>query len=242
VAPARHQIILAPEVRELLAPEDVDMLVRTAATGYRCPMCDEHDELGAGPVSVVVHLSPAPGADPGTAQVAHVRLAHSRCSPSQIIHDPQPAQVPDETQMTASAAILPHRSGYRALLITEPSYQVATITDAGERLDPVIAGLLAQGLHLLAGVGERPAPAPAWSARLPTAETAEVLDARGELFYVGELAQPREWRALVAQAGAVELITGVIGLSGALNVAEGTQVLAEAARRGRLIGATICVH
>lgn len=242
MAPTGHQIILAPEVCELLAPEDVDTLVRTAATGYRCLVCDEHDELGAGPVSVVVRLSPAPGADPGTGQVAHVRLAHGRCSPSQVIHDPQAAQIPDETQMTASAAILPHRSGYRALLITEPSYQVATITDTGERLDPVIAGLLAQGLHLLARVGERPAAAPAWSARLPTTGTVEVLDATGELFYGGELAQPRKWRALVAQAGAVELITGVIGLSGPLSVAEGTRVLAEAARRGRLIGATICVH
>ena len=223
-------------MRELLAPEDVDMLARTAATGYRCLVCDEHDELGAGPVSVVVRLFPAPGADPGTAQVAHVRLAHGRCSPSRVTHAPQAAQVPDETPMTARAAILPHRSGYRALLITEASYQVATITEGGERLDAVIAGLLEQGLHLLSGVGERPAAASAWSARLPTTETADVLDATGELFYGGELTQPREWRALVAQAGAVELITGVIGLTDLLNPGEGTRVLPEAARRGHLIG------
>jgi hypothetical protein len=44
----------------------------------------------------------------------------------------------------------------------------------------------------------------------------------------------------VAQRGAVELITGVAGVAAAaMGPAEGIRALAEAARRGRLLGATI---
>ena len=240
---SRHRIIVAPPVRELLTAEDLDTLMRSAATGYRCLTCGEDDELAAGPVSVVVRLAAMPGAGPDGPQAAHVRLAHERCSPSRVIQDPGTYQVPGEARMTARAAILPHPRGRRALLITEALVQMSAVTAGGDWVDPIIAGLLGQGLHLLAGVGERPAAAPGWSVRLPSTGEPEVLDPTGELFYGGELYQPPEWRRLVAKRGTVELITGVVGIAPAsMDPAEGIRVLADAARRGRLIGATICVR
>jgi hypothetical protein len=233
---------VAADVAELLTPADLDTLRRSAATGYRCVACDQPGELGAEPAAVVILVAGVPGGGPDGPQVAHVQVAHERCSPSQVITDPG-ILVPPETTMTATAAVIPHASGPRALLIAEPMVHLSSLTGSGEQVDPVIAGLLGSGLHLLATAGRRPPAAPDWSVQLPSPFGAVILEPSRELFYDGELVQPGLWREIVSTRGEVELLSGVIGLDavGPGNPGEGLRLLADTARRGRLVGGTVRV-
>jgi hypothetical protein len=236
-----NRMRVAAEVADLLTAGDLETLRQSAATGYRCLACGQHDQLAAGPVSVVVRLATLPGTGPGGPQVAHVGLAHARCSSSQIIagadSSPEPAEM-----MRATAAVLPD-PGRRALLITEPSVRMSSRTSSGERVDPVLAGLLGRGLHLLASIEERAPGAPGWLVSLPSPAEAVIREPDGTLFYAGELHQPRKWRQLTSRRGDVELLIGVIGFRGAGEGSpdEGLAVLASAAQRGRLNGATVAV-
>ena len=236
-----NRMRVAAEVADLLSAGDLETLRQSAATGYRCLACGQHDQLAAGPVSVVVRLATLPGTGPGGPQVAHVGLAHARCSPSQVIAGADSSPEPAET-MRATAAVLPD-PGRRALLITEPSVRMSSRTSSGERVDPVLAGLLGRGLHLLASIEERAPGAPGWLVSLPSPAEAVIREPDGSLFYAGELDQPRKWRQLTSRRGQVELLTGVIGFRGAGEGSpdEGLAVLASAAQRGRLIGATVAV-
>src|ERR1039458_9747818 len=186
----RDRMRVAAEVADLLGAGDLDMLRQSAATGYRCLACGQHDQLAAGPLSVVVRLTTPPGTGPGGPQVAHVGLAHARCSPSQLIADADSSPDPAETRR-ATAAVLPD-PGRRALLITEPSVRMSSRTSSGERVDLVLAGLLGRGLHLLASIEERAPGAPGWLVSLPSPAEAVIREPDGTLFYAGELDQPRK--------------------------------------------------
>jgi len=230
---------VASAVADLLSGDDLDLLARSASTGYRCAACGRSGDPAAGPAAVIVLLSRAPG--PAGPQVAHVRLVHGRCAPSQVISDAGSLAVPPETTMSLTAGVVPHRDGRRVLLIAEPSVHLSLATSEGERVDPVLATLLGQGLHLLASAGE-PAPhAPGWLVSLPSPAEAVICDPTGDMFYAGELQQPREWRRLTASRGQVELLTGAAGI-GAGGPAQTLAALADAARGGRLAGATVAVR
>jgi hypothetical protein len=237
-----NRMRVAAEVADLLTVGDLETLSRSAAaTGYRCVACGQYDQLAAGPVSVVVRLVTAPGRGPGGPQVAHVRLAHALCSSSQVIADAGSLPEPAEMTMRATAAVLPD-PGRRALLITEPSVHMSSRTSSGGRVDPVLAGLLGHGLHLLASIEERAPGAPGWLVSLPSPAEVVIREPDGTLFYAGELHQPRKWRQLTRTRGDVELLIGVIGFrGGAGSPDEGLAVLAGAVQRGRLIGATVAV-
>ena len=235
---------VAAEVAGLLGAGDLETLRRSAATGYRCVACGLDDQLAAGPVAVVVRLAAAPGAGPDGPQVAHVRLAHARCSPSRVIADSGSLPVLPEMTMMLTAAVVPHASGRRALLIAEPSVQMSSVTGGGERLDPVLAGLLGRGLHLLASTQEQAQEARGWLVSLPSRAEALIREPSGDLFYAGELDQPREWRRLTRSRGQVELLAGVVGFgaAGPGRPGEALAALAGAARCGRLIGGMVAVR
>jgi len=228
------------DVAGLLSGADLDLLARSASTGYQCVACGRSGGPAAGPAAVIVLLSAAPG--PAGPQVAHVRLAHGRCAPSQVISDAASLAAPPEATMSLTAGVVPHGDGLRVLLIAEPSVHLSLVTAAdGERVDTALAALLGQGLHLLASAGE-PAPrAPGWLVSLPSPAEAVISDPSGDLFYAGELQQPREWRRLTASRGEVELLTGAAGI-GADGPAQTLAALADAARGGRLAGATVAVR
>jgi hypothetical protein len=158
-----------------------------------------------------------------------------------VITDAGSLPEPTESSMSATAAVLPHPGGRRALVITEPSVHMSSRTSSGDQVDPVIAGLLGRGLHLVAGVGERPPKAPGWLMTLPSPAQAVITEPSGDVFYTGTLDQPRIWRQLIRRRGQVELLTGVIGFrgAGAASPAESLAVLAAAAQRGRLVGGTV---
>jgi hypothetical protein len=240
---SRSDVRVAAEVAELLTSADLDNLRKSAAAGYRCVRCDEPGQLAAEPAAVVVRLTRPPGVAQADHPVVYVRLAHERCSPSQVITDPGSLAMPDEAAMTAMAAVIPHASGPRAVLITEPAVHISSVTSTGDRIDPMIAGLLGRGLHLLVRLGQRCPDASGWQIRLPSAVEAVVLDASGELYYAGELEQPRSWRELVAGCRKVELLTGVIGLGSVSpdSPGEGLSLLVGAARQGRLVGGAMLV-
>ncbi len=234
---------VAPEVAGLLSADDLETLRQSAASGYRCLVCDRPGQLPTDPAAVVVRLGPAPGAGPEGPQVAHVRLAHTRCSPSVIVTVASSVPVPAEMTVTATAAVLPHPAGPRPLLITEPSVHLSSVTSPGERVDPVISGLLERGLHQLLTVSEPAPPAPGWTVRAVPAGVL-VCEPSGEVFYDGELPRPRAWRQAARKRGTVELLTGVVGFRSAGPGAsgEGMAALAEAARRGRLTGGTVALR
>jgi hypothetical protein len=234
---------VAPEVAELLSTSDLETLRQSAASGYRCLVCDRPGLLATDPASVVIHLGPAPGAGPQGPRVAHVRLAHTRCSVSKVVARASSPPLPAEAAMTATAAVLPHPSGRRALLIAEPSAHLSAVTSPGERADPLIAGLLTRGLHLLPALGEPAPPAPGWTVQARPSGVI-VCEPSGDVFYAGDLPQPREWRKITRTRGTVELITGVVGLraSGPEGPSQAIAALENAARRGRLIGGTVTIR
>lgn len=237
----RSQIIAARAVREMLDAEDLETLARQAATGYKCVTCGEPGELGVGRATVVVRLMTADaGGVPGP--MAHVRLAHERCSPSAIVPHPDVFAVPTESGMQATAVVLPEGMRRRALLIVEPSSSVVAVTDGGERLGMFTSVLLSQGLSLISSPWQRAPSASGWQVRLPSPVEAVVCDPDGEEIYTGELDQPHPWRKVVRR-GYVELLFGDIGLAatGPGNPAAGVQALEDAARDGRLVGGTVRV-
>lgn len=234
---------VAAEVTELLSPSDLDTLGQSAATGYRCVACGQAGELGAEAASVVVLVTEASGAGPDGPGVAFIRLAHERCSRSRVIISAGSISMLDETPMTVTAAMIPHASGRRALLIAEPAVRMSASTSAGERVDPVLAGLLGQGLHLLASAWERAPDSPGWLVSLQSRARAVISEPSGAMFYIGELPRPLAWRQLVRRRGKVELLTGVLGFGAAPpdDPGEGLRLLADAARHGRLVGGTVRV-
>jgi hypothetical protein len=241
----RHgaRLEIAADVAELLGAGDLEMLRRSAATGYRCVACGSAGQLAAGPAAVVVRLTVAPGAGPDGPQVAHVRLAHPSCAESHVAAEAGAIPEPTVMTMTGTAAVLRHRGGRRALLIAEPSWHLSVISGS-DRVDPVLAGLLGQGLHLLASARESPPDSPGWLVSLPSRAEAVIRDASGGLFYTGRLDQPRPWHRLASSRGQVELLTGVVGFSGSGPGDRGEGLLtalADTAGLGRLVGGTIAV-
>lgn len=230
--------LVASDVAALVGPDDLETLRLSAASGYRCVVCGQADQLGTVPAAVVVMVTGASGAAPG---VVLVRLAHGRCSRSRVIIKAGGISMKEQSTMTVTAAVIPYQGGRRVLLIAETAAHLSVDSGAGGRVDPVLAGLLGGGLHLLARA-EEPAPeAPGWLVSLPSRNAAVISEPSGALFYSGDLPQPRAWRQLVRGRGQVELLTGVIGF-GAVALAdpgEGLRLLADAARRGRLVGGAV---
>lgn len=229
-------------VRELLTSDDLDTLACQAVTGYRCVICSEPGELDVSPATVVVRLvTPDDGGVAGPL-AAHVRLAHQRCSPSKVIHDPGTMTVPAETGVRATAVILPAGLRHRALLIVEPSSSLVSITAGGERQDLLTAELLGLGMSLVSTPWERAPEASGWLVWLPSRAEAIVCDPGGDVIYEGELDQPRSWRQ-VTRGGQVELLVGSVGLPALEgDPSAGLQALEEAARQGRMVGATVAVR
>ena len=135
--------------------------------------------------------------------------------------------------MAATAAVIPHPAGRRALLITELAVQMSSATSSGERVDPVLAGLLGRGLHLVSSFAERPPETPGWLVSLPSRSAAVILEASGDLFYAGDLP--------LSLTIAKWLLTGVVGF-GAVRPDQALAALADAAQRGRLAGGMVAVR
>jgi hypothetical protein len=241
---AAGSLLVTAAVTDLLSPDDLEKLSLSAASGYRCVTCDRAGQLRDGPAAVVIRLVTAPGTEAQGPQVAHVRLAHSRCSAPQVLPEPGSLAAPPDAAMTATAAVLPHPAGDRALLITEMSVQLSSVTSPGERTDPALAGLLGRGLHLVGAITEPAPDSPGWRVSLPSRATAVILEPDGGLFYSGGIGQPRVWRQLIRRRGQVELLTGVIGLpaDGPARPDECVAALAAAARAGRLAGGMAAVR
>jgi hypothetical protein len=237
---ASQALLVSAGVRELLSDADLERLAAMAASGYRCSSCGQRGMLSDGPASVLVTLQDGPG---DTGRIAVAGLAHGRCCPPQVIDRPGILQVPAEAGMTAKAAVLPHASGRRALLVTELAAPPVAVAGPGERHDLATGVLLSLGLHLLPTPWEPAPPAGGWAVRLPTADAAVVTDPEGGCYYEGGLGQPRKWRQLVARRGTVELLAGVAGMdaAGPGNPEPGLAALEAAAKAGRLVGATVPV-
>lgn len=228
------ELTVAAEVREWVEQADLDRLAAMAAGGWRCSGCGRR---GSGAAAVVVVVRPGAAG----AETAVVNLAHGGCVPSQVRREQGPLAAPTAGGMTATAAVLPHISGPRALLVTELTTPV-TARAGLERVDMGTAVLLGGGLHLLPDAWQ-PAPAAAgWAVLLPSPRSAVVLDPAGGRYYDGSLDQPPPWRQLAATRGTVELIAGVSGMAGGPgDPGPGVRALESAARAGRLVGGTIPV-
>jgi hypothetical protein len=228
------RVRVSREVAALVGAEDLAVLERAAAAGYDCPVCDGRGQLGAEPATLVVWLLQP--------QVAHARIAHARCSPSQVIDSGQVLAVPPELEMTVMAAVVPHAAGFRALIMAEPPVSISDTSPVGDRTDLIVAHLLDRGLAMVTAAGRRPAPAPDWAVSLPSATEAVITGPGGELFYEGTLVQPAPWRQLVAALGTAELLVGVIGLAALGDASAGLRALGVAARAGLLVGGTVDVR
>lgn len=225
----------APEVTDLIGTEELEHLARSAADGYNCTACGLAGDL-AGRPEVVVLLGPA--GLPDSPQVAHVRLAHSGCLPSQVITSPEPGEPPGG-QMMLTAAVVPHRSGPRALLIAQMSVTMAVLEPGGGRTDLWLSSLLGQGLHLLGAADEPAPPSAGWVVLLPSPGAAVIRDPHG-LFYEGSLPQPLLWRQLTGRRGQVELLAGMAEVPA--SAGELPSLLAEAARDGELVGGSVVIR
>lgn len=225
-APGRLRV--SAEVAAVVGAEDLALLERKAGTeGYQCAGCGQWSALEDEPAAVTVA-----GAGPG---IGWARIAHERCCPSRVAGE---TVLPDELAMTVVAGVIPHASGPRAVILAEPAATLSASSAAGDRVDLVVTGLIARGLHLVTRAGQRPPAAPGWAVRLPS-PAAAVITGPGTLLYEGELIRPPLWQRVAAACGAVELLVGVTGLAGLGPDTPAAGLLAGAARAGRLAGGTI---
>lgn len=225
--PARLGV--SAEVAAVVGAEDLAALeARAAAGGYDCADCGQHSALGGEPAVVIARAAGA--------GITWARISHARCSASRV--QELPAVLPDETAITAVAAVIPHATGPRPVILAEPDHTIATAPGDGERADLVAAFLLGRGLHLLGRAGHRPPPAPGWSVTFPS-PAAAMITGPGTLLYDGELIRPWLWQQAAAALGTVELLAGVTGLADLGPDDSVAALLAAAARAGRLTGGTI---
>lgn len=233
----KQALVVSAEVRAIVGDPDLERLAALAGDGYRCTSCGQRGSTADGPASVVIIVKPDP---PALAPVGVVQLAHNQCSASRVVQSPEALNAPAEVRMAATAALLPSADGLRAVLITELLAPVVQVTGPGERRDLATSALLGMGLHMLATPWDRAPDASGWLVRL-SSRAALVTDPAGDCYYEGPLQQPQPWHQLVARRGTVELLAGTAGIGAAApgRPEPGLAALDEAARVGRLVGATV---
>jgi hypothetical protein len=229
---------VAAEVAELVDQADLDLLERNASASFDCPLCRRAGRVPAEPAAVVVFRD-------GIVLVA--RVVHAACGASGVVELPGlAAELVDgrtPAQVTAIAAVWPHANGPRPVLIVETADTVSTRAESGDRVDAVLARMLADGLELVARVGRTPGPAPGWRVELPAPGLLRVCAPDGSVLYEGQLVLPGAWLPLVTELRTCLLLVGTgLHLAQSLGeVADGMRRLNAAGRDGRLVGAVVDV-
>jgi hypothetical protein len=229
-SPAPGRLHVSDDVAAIVGARDLASLqAKAAAEGYDCDVCRQHSTLEAEAAAVIVSTLEA--------GIEWARLAHQRCSPSAVVPGPP---LPEEFPATAIAGVIPHDTGPRAVILTEPAARVSESRPPGDHTDLLAAWLLGHGMHLLARAGHLPPPAPGWSVRFPSPTTA-VITGPGTDLYEGPLVRPPLWQHAAAARGGAELLFGVTGLAAITPDTSPISLLATAARAGRLIGGSVPV-
>jgi hypothetical protein len=242
---AMPDIRASAEVQQLIGGENLQKLLTTSYSSYRCVRCGEPGRT-ANPTTVVVYLY--------RRRKALVELAHAGCAPSEVIEldaDPPPGIGLDRTRadMRAMTLVLeyPVEPAVRPLLLLERRTETVKSAQGGEKISLAVSALLRHGLGLMASGSQLPGLAEDWRLHRPDRYSARLLEANGVTVYSGACAQPDDWSQLVDSAGACVVLVGSIGLY-AIPDDELTedgirQTLAEAASAGMLAGGlVICAH
>lgn len=229
-------VSVAPDVATLLGPAATARVLQQR-TDMICCSCRTEVDLDAGDdASAVVEQSD---------QTLRIVFAHSTCMASQVIGDAPPSGLPaagEQTDVVATAAILPTVDGPRPWLFIQQSDAPRLLTPAGDEIHPYLSEFLSRGWTVLGALG-RPAP------RVSTAEL--LLDATGRgilTAHDGETlldplpALPEAWPDLVSSYGWVDVGVGDFGLVRGRQDSVQLKAFTQAAKRGGLVAGRVPVR
>lgn len=231
----------------MLGPEGAAAVRAAALTGYPCAVCE----------------LPFDGVEPANALIAYdatrevIDFAHPPCAPATLVPLPPEAADPlrnagaEGLDMCMAAALI--GAAARPALLSEVRTQVRVSAAGGDRVDPVVSGLIGRGLTLLARPDQLPAVLPDWNVVMiiPDGRAAtdeEVLAARiaviddfGALFFDGTIGVTEAWlKAVLLAGGECVLYYGVAGLYDLRRTPQAFPGLLDvAATQGRLVAGRI---
>lgn len=203
-----YQLILniAPEVAELLGSQDAILNVFDAAElGFRCTACGQPGKLTATDTASVVAYLPDGGQG-----AAIVRLAHEHCQASEVITTDAPTGDDPGSVWPAKAWLRPTGDEPRAAVLVGPRLAALRVTEGGETLNRLTAGLLGGGFGLLT---DPDAPMPdvdGLAVRLGPGDRVAVVDGDDCPLWDGPLVLPPGWTDAATTTGRV----GVVVASG----------------------------
>ncbi len=192
---------IAPDVARLLGSEDAILKVfHTAESGYCCPVCGDSGRLTEDESASVLLVLRGPTATPV------VRLAHGCCADSAVLVSAEPLTTDTGMDVPGKAWLRPHPDTPRAVLLLGPRLTAMRVTEGGETIDQLSAGLLGHGFGLLTNPDAPMRDVDGLTIRLDRGGRLLVYDARDACLWDGALVLPPGWGDAARTAGRVGVV------------------------------------
>lgn len=231
------RLIVSDEVREFLG-DDFVAAMRRNDPEYRCAICRVDGDFRHEDTSVVVQAH-------GNAQT-RVLLGHAACIGSLVTYTdeaaPDPSAREEPEDLIALTSLVRVGGKQRPYLFVHTRMPYTFMSEHGDSVSPLQAGLLQQGWQPAMGFPEKYSRARGWRVeidergrgRLANDDGAVLLDRLPE-------GTPDAWFNMARRAGAVSVLFGELGLSDAREGEDSSELIIEACRRGRVVGALVRV-
>ncbi|MEV6932739.1 hypothetical protein AB0M46_50745 [Dactylosporangium sp. NPDC051485] len=203
-----RQLVLniAPEVAELLGSEDAILAAFDAAElGFVCTACGQPGTLTATDRASVVAYLPDHGRGAPV-----VRYAHEHCQASELLTVDTPVGDDPGSVWPAQAWLRPDDDDPAAVVLIGPRLAALRVTDGGETIDRITAGLLGVGFELLDGLDGPMPNVEGLAVRLGLGDRVSVVDGDDCPLWDGPLVLPPGWTEAATTTGRV----GVVVASG----------------------------
>jgi len=192
---------IAPDVARLLGSEDaIGKVFHTAESGYCCPVCGDSGRLTEDESASVLLVLRGPTATPV------VRLAHGCCADSAVLVSAEPLTTDTGMDVPGKAWLRPHPDTPRAVLLLGPRLTAVRVTEGGETIDQLSAGLLGHGFGLLTNPDAPMRDVDGLTIRLDRGGRLLVYDARDACLWDGALVLPPGWGDAARTAGRVGVV------------------------------------
>ena len=231
-----NRLIVSDEVRDLLGTELVDALTHNDPE-YRCPVCRVDGNFQHEDTSVLVQRHP---------DATRLLMGHATCIGSVVTDSDDPAPEPstrdEDDDVIAMVSLISDSGKTRPYLFVHTRMPYSYMTEHGDSISPQQAGLLRHGWEPVTGYPGKYSRARGWRLELDDRGRGRVVSDTGDVL-LDRLPEetPDAWFNLARRSGLIAVLFGELGLTEARTGEDASQLITQACRRGRAIGARVKV-